>query len=114
MVHNELGEGVIWDHTSSRVWWTDIQQSKLYRYDPKSRELEQWDTPERLCCFTPVENKDYLLGAFESGFAFYVPASGLDSTMAKLTAKDDCGPARWLKTTSWQVTKGHFIAYTMI
>jgi len=86
MVHNELGEGVIWDHTSSRVWWTDIQQSKLYRYDPKSRELEQWDTPERLCCFTPVENKDYLLGAFESGFAFYTPASGGLKWIKKLEA----------------------------
>ncbi len=80
-VQNELGEGVIWDHGASKVWWTDIQQSKLYRYDPQSKELEQWDTPERLCCFAPRANRrnqwsTELVVAFESGFAFYTPATG--------------------------------------
>ena len=75
-VNNELGEGVVWDHVNAKVWWTDIQSSKLYRYDPESTELEQWNTPERLCCLTPVKDKDYLLCAFESGFAFYTPQSG--------------------------------------
>jgi len=72
-VENELGEGVIWDHAASKVWWTDIQQSKLYRYDPESKQLEQWQTPERLCCFAPRENGVGLVAAFESGFAFYTP-----------------------------------------
>ena len=75
-VENELGEGVIWDHISAKIWWTDIQQSKLYRYDPESKHLEQWNTPERLCCFAPRENKKGLVAAFESGFAFYTPETG--------------------------------------
>jgi sugar lactone lactonase YvrE len=75
-VENELGEGVIWDHRSAKVWWTDIQQSRLYRYDPESRKLEQWDTPERLGCFAPRDNGRGLVAAFESGFAFYTPETG--------------------------------------
>ena len=75
-VENELGEGVIWDHAASKVWWTDIQQSKLYRYDPEFKTLEQWDTPERLCCFAPRADNKGLVAAFESGFAFYHPESG--------------------------------------
>ncbi len=72
-VSNELGEGIIWDHGRQCVWWTDILQSKLFRYHPSSEELESWDTPERLCCFAPVAGKAELVCAFESGFAFYAP-----------------------------------------
>lgn len=93
-VKNELGEGVIWDHAMSKLWWTDIQQRKLYRYDPESKQLEQWDTPERLCCFAPRANNVAqdrtgaphigLVAAFETGFAFYTPETGALEWIAKL------------------------------
>jgi L-arabinonolactonase len=85
-VENELGEGVIWDHGASKLWWTDIQQNTLYRYDPESKQLEQWDTPERLCCFAPRESGDGLVAAFESGFAFYTPETGALKWIKKLEA----------------------------
>jgi len=72
-VKNELGEGVIWDHTAGKIWWTDILSSEVFRYDPESQELEKWSTPERLCCFAPLKNEAGLVAAFESGFAFYDP-----------------------------------------
>lgn len=75
-VQNELGEGVIWDHHRQRIWWTDIGQKMLYRYDPLTSKMESWSTPERLCCFAPVAGQNYLVAAFESGFAFYEPVSG--------------------------------------
>lgn len=83
-VENELGEGVIWDNSIAKVWWTDIQQSKLYRYDPESKALEQWNTPERLCCFAPRANGNGLVAAFESGFAFYTPETGEINWIEKL------------------------------
>jgi len=88
-VGNELGEGVIWDHQSAKLWWTDIQQSKLYRYDPRSRALDTWDAPERLCCFAPVASQDKtgltkFVAAFESGFAFYQPETGKLEWLHKL------------------------------
>lgn len=75
-VGNELGEGVIWDHQRQRVWWTDIVNSKLFRYDPANGELEEFSTPERLCCFAPIHGQDNLIAAFASGFAFYNPDNG--------------------------------------
>ncbi|MEM7361250.1 MAG: SMP-30/gluconolactonase/LRE family protein [Pseudomonadota bacterium] len=75
-VANELGEGVIWDHHRQRVWWTDIVNSKLYRYDPANDELEEFTTPERLACFAPVQGQEHLIAAFASGFAFYNPDNG--------------------------------------
>lgn len=72
-VQNTLGEGVIWDHQAAQVYWTDIEERILYRYDPLTRELVNWPTPERLCCFAPRADGLGLVAAFESGFAFYTP-----------------------------------------
>ncbi len=85
-VANELGEGVIWDHRSQKLWWTDIQGSALYRYDPQTEELEQWEAPERLACFAPREgHADHqLVCAFESGFAFYSPVDNRLEWIEKL------------------------------
>lgn len=83
-VNNELGEGVIWDHVAGKIWWTDILSQQLFRYDPVSKDLQQWSTPERLCCFAPLENKPGLIAAFESGFAFYDPESGQLDWIEKL------------------------------
>jgi len=85
-VQNELGEGVIWDHQRQRCWWTDIVQKKLFRYDPNTQNLEQWSTPERLCCFAPVAGEDYLVAAFDSGFAFYEPESDWIEWIEKVEA----------------------------
>jgi sugar lactone lactonase YvrE len=75
-VGNTLGEGVLWDDQSGRVLWTDIQERRLYRYEPKKRELDQFELPERLGSFGFVQGSERLVCAFESGFAFYQPESG--------------------------------------
>lgn len=74
-VGNTLGEGVLWDEIGQRVWWTDIQERLLYRYQPAKNILEKFDLPERLGSFGFVENSDCIIAAFESGFAFYHPES---------------------------------------
>ena len=75
-VGNTLGEGVLWDIVSERLWWTDIQERRLFRYEPVRRVLETFELPERLGSFGFVEDSDRLIAAFESGFAFFHPQSG--------------------------------------
>ncbi len=75
-VGNTLGEGVLWDDIGQRVWWSDIQERLLYRYEPVQRVLEKFELPQRLGSFGFVANSDAIIGAFESGFAFYHPKSG--------------------------------------
>jgi len=75
-VANTLGEGVSWDPVGERTWWTDIQERRLFRYDPAARSLETFELPERLGSFGFVQGSDKILAAFESGFAFYHPESG--------------------------------------
>ncbi len=79
-VANELGEGIIWDAHSQRALWVDIDGRQLFRYDPITSELESWETPEKISCVAPVsylgKHQDFLIAAFESGFAYYQPETG--------------------------------------
>jgi L-arabinonolactonase len=74
-VGNTLGEGVLWDPVGQRTWWSDIQERRLYRYDPQSRALETFHLPERLGSFGFIKDSDKIVAAFESGFAHYHPES---------------------------------------
>lgn len=70
-VENTLGEGVQWNPQDQSVWWTDIQARRLYRLQWPSRELEIFETPERLCAFAFTDREDCIVAAFERGFALY-------------------------------------------
>jgi sugar lactone lactonase YvrE len=70
-VRNTLGEGVLWNAQDQSVWWTDIQEKKLFRFHWETKELESYETPERLCSFGFIEGERRLIAAFESGLALY-------------------------------------------
>ena len=75
-VANTLGEGVLWNRHTDSAWWTDIQESRIYEYDPESRKLRSRDTPYRVACFGFVEGSSDLVVAFDSGIARFAPDSG--------------------------------------
>jgi sugar lactone lactonase YvrE len=70
-VANVLGEGVLWNARQRSVWWTDIESSLLFEYDPNTNRLRSWDTPFRVACFGITEDRARLIVAFEHGIAFY-------------------------------------------
>ena len=73
---NTLGEGVLWDEGGGAVWWTDIQEKRLFRCRLGENKLEVFRLPERLGSFGFVEGNDKIVAAFESGLAFYRPSTG--------------------------------------
>ena len=75
-VENELGEGVLWDNRTNSIWWTDIERCKIYCYQMTADNLTSYDTPERLCSFGFTDDVNWLIAAFETGFAFFKPSSG--------------------------------------
>lgn len=68
---NTLGEGVIYDEREDQLLWTDIQESKLYRYSLSRDVLEVFEMPSRVGSLALTEQKDDLLIAFEEGVARY-------------------------------------------
>ena len=88
-VGNTLGEGVLWDVAAQTLWWTDIHERKLYRYDYRARRTETIATPERLCSFGFVRDSGKLIAAFESGLALFDPESGDTSWIARPERRKD-------------------------
>jgi L-arabinonolactonase len=74
---NTLGEGAVWNGADGRLWWTDIEGSRLWVHEPESGRCASHRTPERVSCFAPRRNGEGLVVAFSSGFALYDPVTGL-------------------------------------
>lgn len=73
--HNTLGECVLWNDQQQAIWWTDIHESRLHRYDLSQRHLTTYTLPDRLASFGFTEDDDWLICAFAGGFALYEPES---------------------------------------
>lgn len=78
-----LGEGPVWDHRESCLWFTDIQSAQLLRLDWPSATLTRYDLPERLGSMGLTADPAQLVCAFASGFALYTPATSACEWLAK-------------------------------
>ena len=50
---NEHGEGVFWNPSDGRIWWTDIQGRALWSFDPVTTQSTSISMEDRVCCFAP-------------------------------------------------------------
>ena len=66
-----LGEGIVWDDRTERLFWTDIERSELWSLRPHDGALQRWPLPERLCCIALTGDDDRLLLGLASGLAFF-------------------------------------------
>ncbi len=83
-VANMLGEGVVWDHRTQKLQWTDIESSCLWQWD-MTAPPERFDLPERLGSFALTPDPEIYLGAFESGFARFSVTKPLFERVAPIT-----------------------------
>ena len=76
-VSNILGEGIQAHPNGQEIWWTDIQNNGLFRYEFSTQGLERFSAPESICAFAFVmgqnELDNHLIVAFASGFAYFNP-----------------------------------------
>ena len=83
-VDNTLGEGVLWNDETQTLWWTDIQNRRLFSLTWPGLVQTTYETPERLCSFGFVEGtEDQIIAAFETGFALFTPYTGDVDWLAK-------------------------------
>lgn len=85
-VGNVLGEGIVWDWRSGCACWTDIEAARFWRWTPGG-EPESFALAQRLGSFALTEVPGVFLGAFEHGFARFVPESGSFEMLAPVTSE---------------------------
>ena len=70
-----VGEGPVWDDRRQVLWWIDVKNPRLFRYDPASGENREFSMPERIGCVALRANGG-LIGAFMTGFKWIDPDTG--------------------------------------
>src|SRR5918912_1112968 len=63
-----LGEGPLWCTREQVLWWIDIANPQLWRYEPRSGQLAHWSLPKPPGSFALRENGGFLF-AFRNGLA---------------------------------------------
>lgn len=71
----EVGEGALWDVREQALFWVDIPQGRLHRFDPASGENRTWELGEPIGCLALREQGGAVV-ALQSGFYFFDFANG--------------------------------------
>jgi len=71
----DLGEGSLWDEQGQVLYWIDIVQNKVFRFDPKNGSNLAFDVGENVGTVVLTIN-DKLLVALRTGFAWLNPETG--------------------------------------
>lgn len=72
---NILGESVVWCDRRQRVYWTDIEASAVWEYEPRTGATRTWPTPARVGSLA-VCTGDRLLIGLEKALAYLDLTSG--------------------------------------
>ncbi len=68
-----LGEGPLW--WQGAVWFTDIKQKQVHRFDPGSGNGQSWRAPSEVGFLAPMKSGHFIAGA-KTGLYDFDPAEG--------------------------------------
>lgn len=78
-----LGEGPSWDGEAGVLWWVDIHNHRVHRWDPASGEDTVWETGETTGCVHPAADGRVVV-ALRRGVALLDPGTGALERVAEL------------------------------
>ena len=117
-----VGEACIWDPRDGVLYWVDILDSKVYRFDPRSGSNRGWDVGAHVGCAAPRESGGLVL-ALQTGFALLDLETGQVSSVADPEAElagnrfndGKCDPQGrfWAGTMAYAVTEGSGSLYCL-
>jgi sugar lactone lactonase YvrE len=67
-VRNNTGESPVWHAAEQALYWVDIPEKKLYRYQLQTGAQHSWNAPQMLGCISLSSQPKLLLAGAESGF----------------------------------------------
>jgi sugar lactone lactonase YvrE len=76
-----LGEGPAWDPALGVLWFVDIKQQRVHRYDPRGGDVTSWDAPAQIGWVLPAASGTLLAG-LQTGLARFDPESGTFAHLA--------------------------------
>jgi D-xylonolactonase len=74
-VQATLGEGPVWLAREQALWFVDIKQKKLHRFDPAAGALRSWDAPAQIGWVLPTSDGGLIAG-LRGGLFLFDPAGG--------------------------------------
>jgi len=78
-----LGEGSCWSVREQALWWVDILQHKLYRWQPGHGERHEWTLPDTVSAVAERSAGPGLVVSLRRGLAYFDPASGRVDRLAE-------------------------------
>lgn len=76
-----LAEGPIW--VDDALWFVDIKQQRIYRYDPATGTRDDWAAPEMVGWVVPAERGGFVAG-LQSGPHHFDPETGTFERLAEI------------------------------
>ncbi len=78
-----LGEGPAWDPLLGVLWFVDIKQQRVHRYDPTSGEVTSWAAPAQVGWVLPSVGGTLVAG-LQTGLARFDPETGEFTPLAEV------------------------------
>ena len=79
---SKLGEGAIWHPEEKMLYWMDIENFLLYKYNPKTNENTKFDMGQRIGTVVPATNGK-LIVALMDGIYSFDPITGSKTLMSQ-------------------------------
>ncbi|WP_189522228.1 MULTISPECIES: SMP-30/gluconolactonase/LRE family protein [unclassified Mesorhizobium] len=76
IVHNTLGECPVWDVEQQVLYWVDITERILHRYDPARDHVKTWKTPFEFGSIALRKDGHSIIAGTRDGFAIFDLDSG--------------------------------------
>lgn len=76
-----LGEGPLWDEKNSVLWWVDIVEGHVHRFDPETKQDKIFSIGTPVGAVT-LDKDDHLILAVKDGFARYITETGTFEMLA--------------------------------
>ncbi len=78
-----LGEGPAWDPALGVLWFVDIKQQRVHRYDPGAQAVTSWPAPAQVGWVLPSTGGTLVAG-LQTGLARFDPETGEFTALAEV------------------------------
>ncbi|MDB5703315.1 MAG: putative gluconolactonase [Sphingomonas bacterium] len=70
-----LGEGPVWVGRENALWFVDIKEKRIHRFDPADNALTGWAAPSQIGWILPASDGGFVVG-MQRGVERFDPATG--------------------------------------